>query len=409
MSLSIDADRITAGRRSDTYLAMRSVQGGRVVYSTRVPLLDLDKILPVPNPNQTDPDNRKVNTRHAKSFGDYMTTHQNWVAPTLLARDNGGCTFQPLDDGDHRVGYLNIPWATGSVGALSTIDGQHRILGTRLETQRLSEEINKVERDLTRTRSENRIATLRTKLERLRASLDRLQQEAIGLDIYVEPDSVQARQMFVDVADNAKGISTALRARFDGSKIVNRTLDRVIDHALLKGRVDLEQDRMTRNSVNLLGAKHVADLTKAVAVGVGGRVSKRRESELSDEAVVEEVHGFLDSITTAFPDLADVADGTLTPTDLRSRSLLGSVGMLRVLAGTYRALREKDVAENDIAAFFTTLAPHMAAPVPDDGIWRRTEAGRDFEQAASAPVMRTQNLQHLATVVTSWYPNAPRA
>jgi hypothetical protein len=47
MTLSVDTSRITAGRRTDTYLAMRSLQGGRTVYSARAPLLDLDKILPV--------------------------------------------------------------------------------------------------------------------------------------------------------------------------------------------------------------------------------------------------------------------------------------------------------------------------------------------------------------------------
>jgi hypothetical protein len=407
MTLSIDTARITAGRRTDTYLAMRSLQGGRTVYSIRVPLLDLDKILPVPDPSQPDPDNRKVDPRHAKSFGDYVSSHAAWVAPALLARDNGGCHFQPLESSDGKIGYLDIPWSTGTVGALNTIDGQHRVLGTRLRLRQLTEDINKYERDLSRARSGDRATKLEEKLTELREALGRMEHEAIGLDIYVEPDSVLARQMFVDVADNAKGISTALRARFDGSKIANRTLDRVLDHALLKGRVDLEQDRMTRNNVNLIGAKHVADLTKAVSVGVGGRISARLESELSDEAVVEAVHGFLDCITEAFGDLADVAEGRLSPTDLRSRSLLGSVGMLRVLSGTFHSLRRKDIPEDDITAFFATLAPHMAAPVSDDGIWRRTEARTDFEPAASAPVMRTQNLNHLVNVVTSWFPAAP--
>lgn len=408
MSLTVDTTRVTAGRRSDTYLAMRSVQGGRTVYSTRVPLLDLDKILPLPDPTQPDPDNRKVDPRHARSFGDYISQHDTWVAPALLARDNGGCRFQPLEGADGQIGYLEIPWSTGAFGALSTIDGQHRILGSQLETRHLSEEIAKAERDLGRARSTDRQSKLEVKLDDLRSRLARLGNEAIGLDIYVEPDSVRARQMFVDVADNAKGISTALRARFDGSKIANRTLDRVIDHALLKGRVDLEQDRMTRNNTNLIGAKHVADLTKAVAVGLGGRISPRREEELSDEAVIEAVHGFLDSITEAFTELADVAEGTLAPADLRRRSLLGSVGMLRVLAGTYHTLRDKDIAEDDIAAFFGTLAPHMAAPISESSLWRRSETGRDFEPGASAPIMRTQNLLHLVTVLTSWYPSVPQ-
>lgn len=407
MSMSIDSSRITAGRRADTYLAIRSTQGGRTVYSTRVPLLDLDKILPVADPQATDRDNRKVNTTHAKDFGGYITKHDSWVAPTLLARDYGGCVFRELDGSSGQVGYLEIPWSTGALGALSTIDGQHRILGTQLEVRRLSDEITRAEREITRTRSADKAAKAREKLETLRAALSRLENEAIGLDIYVEPDSVRARQMFVDVADNAKGISTALRARFDGSKIVNRTLDRVIDHALLSGRVDLEQDRMTRNSTKLIGAKHVADLTKAVAVGVSGRISKRRETELSDEAVVEAAHGFLDAASTAFTDLSAIADGTLSPPDLRKKSLLGSVGMLRVLAGTYRALREKEIPDDDIAAFFGTLDAHMTAPVTEDGIWRNTAAGRDFEPRASAPIMRTQNLQHLVDVVASWYPSAP--
>lgn len=158
MSLSIDTTRITAGRRFDTYLAMRSVQGGRTIYSTRVPLLDLDKILPVPDPSQPDPDNRKVDPRHAKSFGDYVNAHPNWVAPALLARDNGGCVFQPLDESDGKIGYLDIPWSTGAVGALSTIDGQHRVLGTRLRLRQLSEEIAKHQRDLSRARTGDRVA-----------------------------------------------------------------------------------------------------------------------------------------------------------------------------------------------------------------------------------------------------------
>ena len=409
MTLSVDTSRITAGRRTDTYLAMRSLQGGRTVYSTRVPLLDLDKILPVPDPSQPDPDNRKVDPRHAKSFGDYVSTHSAWVAPTLLARDNGGCNFHPLESSDGKVGYLDIPWSTGTVGALTTIDGQHRILGTRLRLRQLTEEISKCDRDLSRARSGDRATKLEARLAELREALSRLEHEAIGLDIYVEPDSVLARQMFVDVADNAKGISTALRARFDGSKIANRTLDRVLDHALLKGRVDLEQDRMTRNNVNLIGAKHVADLTKAVAVGVGGKMTSRRESELTDEAVVEGVHGFLDCITEAFGDLADVAEGRLSAVDLRSRSLLGSVGMLRVLAGTFHALRAKEIADDDITAFFATLNPHMAAPVSDTGIWRQSATRPDFEPEASAPVMRTQNLVHLVNVVTSWFPEVPQS
>ena len=77
--------------------------------------------------------------------------------------------------------------------------------------------------------------------------------------------------------------------------------------------------------------------------------------ELSDEAVVEAVNSFLDCITAAFTEFADVAEGTLSASDLRSRSLLGSVGMLRVLAGTFHALSAKDIAES-ITSFFPGIS-----------------------------------------------------
>ncbi|MFG3704734.1 DNA sulfur modification protein DndB [Micromonospora sp. NPDC047670] len=409
MSILIDPARLSGVKRSSTYLAMRSTQGGRTVYSLRVPLADLSVILPVPNPEEPDPDNRKVDRRHAKDFGDYLHKKVDWVAPALLARDNGGCKFDEIQGApEGRLGYLEIPWSVGALSPLSTIDGQHRILGVDIEIKSLTEQINKINKDIERARSEDRLAQLRQQRDDLLQRLQRMDTEYVGLDIYLEPDNIRSRQMFVDVADNAKGISSALRSRFDGSKIANRTLDRVMDHALLKGRVDLEQDRMTAKNPNLMGAKHVADLTRAVAVGVAGRIGKKRETELDDAAVTEAVHKFLECITEAFTDLAAVADGRLSPLQLRQQSLLGSVGTLRVLAGAYHVFTEEmDLDDEDIIEFFRRLNPHMNAPVTSTSLWRTTAASADFEINASAPVMRTQNLQHLVNVVTGWYKNPP--
>ncbi len=39
--------------------------------------------------------------------------------------------------------------------------------------------------------------------------------------------------MFVDVADNAKGISSAVRARFDNYRVANRTLGDIAEHPML--------------------------------------------------------------------------------------------------------------------------------------------------------------------------------
>ena len=57
---------------------------------------------------------------------------------------------------------------------------------------------------------------------------------------------------------------------------------------------------------NLMGAKHVADITRAVIAGAGGRISKKAEQTLTDGEVIEQVKDFLDVISNAFADLAAV-------------------------------------------------------------------------------------------------------
>ncbi|SDC73668.1 DNA sulfur modification protein DndB [Actinokineospora iranica] len=418
MSINVDPRLLSRPQDSSTYLALKTMQGGRAVYSTRVPLLDLPTILPVPDPNNVDKDNRKVDRLHAKQFGEYLDSKQDWVAPALLARDGGGCTFQKADE-EGRVGYLTVPWAIGGIATLRTIDGQHRILGVSIEKQRITDAVSAIDRELARKVSVDKAAKLQAERERLVGQMTRLKEEYVGLDIYVEPDPIKSQQMFVDVADNAKGISSAVRARFDNYKVANRTLSDVIDHPLLKGRVDAEQDRMTLKNPNLMGAKHVADITRAVIAGAGGRISKKAEQSLTDGEVIEQVKDFLDIISTAFGDLAAVTeddpeaeckpDELTMSQKLRRTSLLGSVGMLRVLGGVFRELRAGDnPAElDDIAAFFKKLDPHMAAPVTESSIWRTTDAHKDFEPDAFAPIMRTQNIVHLVGVITSWYKKAP--
>jgi len=418
VSITVDPLRLSKPQDSSTYLAIATPQGGRTVYSVRVPLLDLPTILPVPDPNNVDKDNRKVDRLHAKHFGEYLDTKQDWVAPALLARDGGGCNFEKVDD-HGAVGYLTVPWAIGGVSSLRTIDGQHRVLGVAIEKQRITDAISAVDREMARKVSPEKFAKLENEREKLIGQMNRLKAEYVGLDIYVEPDPIKAQQMFVDVADNAKGISSAVRARFDSYKVANRTLSDVIDHPLLKGRVDAEQDRMTFKNPNFMGAKHVADVTRAVIAGAGGRISKKAEQTLTDGEVIEQVKDFLDVISNAFTDLAALTEddpeaerqpGELTMAqEVRRTSLLGSVGMLRVLGGVFRELRVCDnPAElDDITEFFKRLNPHMSSPVTESSIWRTSAANNDFEPNAAAPIMRTQNIVHLVGIITSWYKKAP--
>ncbi|PPI95203.1 DNA sulfur modification protein DndB [Nocardia nova] len=426
MTIAVDSSRLSLVREESTYLALRTSQGGRTVYTTRIPLADLSVILTIPDPAKPDPDNRKVDINHAKGFGQYLADNPNWVAPALLIRDTGGCRFEPLSE-DGSVGYLTVPWSIGGIGRLITIDGQHRILGVHLEKKRITDEISLIDREIHRANEAKR-----TKLEQDREALlgrmRRLKNEFVGIDIYVEPDGASGQQMFVDVADNAKGISGAVRARFDTSRIANRTLSDIVIHPLFHGKIDLERDRMTLTNRNLMGAKHVADITRAVIAGPGGRVNKKVES-LTDQEVIESVRGFLDVISIAFASLAEITEEDVDNYDpslsekkkneppapptkamrLRESSLLGSVGMLRVLGGVYRNLREDGVEDGDIQEFFKRLDRHMTAPIGEDSIWRTTAATEDFEPNGSSPIMRQQNIVHLTKVITAWYKKPPTA
>ncbi|MBA0054344.1 hypothetical protein E0L36_26885 [Streptomyces sp. AJS327] len=426
MSITVDSSRLSLVREESTYLAIRTSQGGRTVYTTRIPLADLSVILTIPDPAKPDPDNRKVDINHAKGFGQYLADNPGWVAPALLIRDTGGCRFEPISE-DGSVGYLTVPWSIGGIGRLITIDGQHRILGVHLEKKRITDEVSRIDRELLRA-NEAKKAKLEQDREALIGRMQRLKDEFVGIDIYVESDGVKGQQMFVDVADNAKGISGAVRARFDTSRIANRTLSDIVTHPLLLGKIDIERDRMTLTNRNLMGAKHVADITRAVIAGPGGRVSKKVES-LTDNEVIESVRGFLDVISIAFTALAEITEEDVDNYDpslsekkknepptpptkamrLRESSLLGSVGMLRVLGGVYRNLREAGAEDGDIQEFFKRLDRHMTAPVTEDCIWRTTDANEDFEPNASAPIMRQQNIVHLTKAITDWYKKAPAA
>jgi hypothetical protein len=72
-------------------------------------------------------------------------------------------------------------------------------------------------------------------------------------------------------------------------------------HSLLRGRVDPEQDRIGRGNPNLMGAKHVAELVRTLAVGIEGRISRRLEDELREDALIQKTNEFLDALVAAFP------------------------------------------------------------------------------------------------------------
>ena len=98
----------------------------------------------------------------------------------------------------------------------------------------------------------------------------------------------------------------------------------------------------------------MADVVRAVHVGVTGRVGARVDDELSRElpSAVEKVSTFFDLLVASFPDLQRMIDGDIDPLDLRiegspQRSMIASATMLRALARAYHDLTKNPLTATD--------------------------------------------------------------
>jgi hypothetical protein len=296
---------------------------------------------------------------------------------------------------------------------LRILDGQHRILGIHMAIQSISDDLQKARSGLAAARRTDAVPAVidqfQAKIDKLNEQRERFDRERTTLQIFIEDDQAAYKQMFFDIADNALGITSSVRARFDSRKVVNRSLEDVMKHALLKGRVDPEQDRMGRSNPNLMGAKHVAEIIRTLAVGIEGRIGRRLEDELREDALVQKTNNFLDVLLAAFPPIDKIVDSDITPDELRKTSLLGSTTMHRVLAGVYEELvgdRHK-LDDDDVTDFFRKLAPHMGGPVTSDSIWITHVENDVFSEGALAPRSRRQDLKALRDTIVTWATTEP--
>lgn len=396
---------VTGYDTEDRFYATKYTQGGRKVFNIDLSPMQVAAYLPEPDPNNPTEGNRRVRESHAVAFGTYIREQEDWVSPSLLLRGPDIFSFEALQEiSGTQFGILSIPRLARS--DLRILDGQHRILGIHRAIQGISRELEK-KRDLVARAKRNGeddavIRELTKEIKALEHQRRRLDRERISIQIMVEDDSIAYKQMFFDIADNALGITSSVRARFDSRKVVNRSLEDVMKHSLLVGRVDMEQDRIGPSNPNLVGAKHVADMVRAVAVGVDGRVGRRLEDELREDALVQETNAFLDTVVDGFTDLARVADGEVAADELRKESLLGSTSMLRVLAGVYHDLKYAEWEDEDIAEFFRKLNGFMDAPVKAESPWVTEVPNEIFSEHALAPKARRQDLRQLTDTIQGW-------
>jgi hypothetical protein len=165
---------------------------------------------------------------------------------------------------------------------------------------------------------------------------------------------------------------------------------------------------MSATNPNLIGAKIVADIVRAVHVGVTGRVGRRTEDELTRNEVGAErkLKQFLDTLLDGFSDLREIVNGETTPAELRKVSMLGYGTTVRVLAGVYRELKRADegqtpFSELEIRAVFKQLQPKFREiPVAESNdFWMSTGA---FLVGSNAPQSKQGTLRSLTDALTAW-------
>jgi hypothetical protein len=246
----------------------------------------------------------------------------------------------------------------------------------------------------------------------------RVENDSITIDLLIEDDTDLARQIFVDVANNARGVAKSVTALFDQNKVVNRAVSTLLEDGatstLIRNRVDTQADRVTGRNPNIIGAGNLSEVVRAVQVGINGRISAAQEKTLDHKHVAQDANTFFNVLTESFPEFADIASGAETVGDMRQKSIMVSVTMIRVLAGVYYNLSNVDhIPRAEIISFFQKVAKHTEAPVragtKSGDLWINATVDKAFTDGASAPGSRSQAVKQLVDAMTGWFSTPPTA
>lgn len=405
---------------TDDYIAQKLLQGGRTHYLLVLPLPRVVTTMPIPDPAVPFSDNREVKASHAKGFANYVRTHAHWHAGCLTARTMSGATsFEPFEGGqvgNLQFGVLKVPRNARS--EFKIVDGQHRILGIKYLIDSLNEDLMSANSTLAKA---HRIGSEKAAIEQferevknIKKIIERVEGDGIAVELVVEDDTDLAKQIFVDVANNALGVRKAITAAFDQTKVVNRALNELLDgncDDLLNDRIDVQKDRVVGSNSNFLGAGSVSDVIRTVVVGINGRVSAAQEKTLDHKVLARDANKFFEVLRHSFPELAAIAIGDKLPSEIRKVSILGSSTMVRVLAGVFYELRERGASIVDIIEFFTKLSKHTLAPVTSDSssgrLWLNATTEGAFAEGANAPGSRSQAVKALVAAIVEWHSKPP--
>lgn len=395
-------------------MAQRYNRAGKSMFVVALPLHLIASHLPIPDPDKPFDGNRRVNTNHAKAFGEYWRENEKWATPPLLLDTLAPLAREfkaELEVGGVEFGVVKLPH--NSNRELQILDGQHRILGWTYIADTISKELNEARESAQKARNSGdqlMIQVANEKLERIEADQQRLRNEYVTMEILEGITIEEHKQLFNDIAVNARGITKSLTSSFDRRKLVNRVAQELAgSHRLLEGRVDFEKDRVVgRNNPRLLSGKNITDIISAVVLGMHGRMSRRREDSLRETAVFNLVSEFFDLLCESFTEFQEILAGDMHAGELREETLLGTPSVLRPLAGAFHELAvdasDESVPRVDPAGLekvrwlFEALADEVSLPISKD--WLATGLFRDLE--AKAPTARQQDLRELTRLFVLW-------
>ena len=310
--VTADGQIFTGYLKEDKFIATKKYMGGRPVYHLDMCIAQLTTGVDAPPVGVAQDDNRIVSEARGKLFRDYVNERREWASPSLLL----WCpldilVFEPLSEINEKVndpsvvlGTLAIP--RNSRHSIRILDGQHRVLGFHLWMEQLNRELLSAKTHLANAKrlgESTLILNAEKKVEAAQENLDRSVNESIGLDILICATAQEARQIFADIANNAKGMVKALSIGFDQSKIVNRVTTELASenpHPLLADRVEFNKDRIAGASEFFISAKTLADVVRAVMVGTSGRVSRVMEQPKNDGEFEARAREFFDALQYSF-------------------------------------------------------------------------------------------------------------
>ncbi|MZH01881.1 MAG: hypothetical protein F3745_00325 [Nitrospinae bacterium] len=432
----VDPSLLTGAQPKDVYSGIRIKQGNRIHYLLAVPLHQVEVMLPVPDPKVIAEDNRELKVKHAEDFALYIKENIGWHSGPLTVRTSSTvCDFTPFvgmpEDHPSMPGYLSVPRVARD--AFRIVDGQHRTYGIQKLLEDLNNDLISVRQKIYDAEQRGETSQLINEFKKQEKSLTdiqkRLEKESVVIDLIIEDDQTAARQVFVDVADNAEGIKKTIVNRFDQRKVVNRALKTMMlpenIHALLKDRVDNQQDTVTGKNENFIAASKVAQILQEVNAESGMRkFSKKFEEEaLTDPSIeqglITKTETFFSLLLENFDILQEMVEGNISAADVRRQSMIGSITMQRVLAGVYKSLLDDGHSTVVIGELFSQISKHCAIPIEagttSGDLWLgknqnltgvQTEV---FSDGAKAPSARAQTVKALIERIAGWVGNPPAA